>query len=210
MLTKEKQLFGFNLTDANIVCDGNSLTSGGYGGLSYPTILYNDLSAEFSGIVVTGRGVGGQQTSQMIADGVSDVDSLLQQGKPNIVCVWEVGNDIYFNGSVSNAITNITTYCQARKTAGWKVALIGLCDRYQTTAFGDNPAQYRVKIESANNIMRSTYMDIGADVFVDLIADPRLDDALDSTYFNGDTVHLIQAGNQAVVDCLIPKLRLIR
>src|SRR5574343_1495963 len=115
---------GFDLTNANIVCDGSSLTAGGYGGLSYPTLLNTDLGVEFTGVTVTGRGVGGQQTTQMIADGDSDVDSLLRANRPNILCVWEVGNDIYFNGSVSTAITNITTYCQERKAAGWYVVLL--------------------------------------------------------------------------------------
>lgn len=196
-----------NLNNSKIICDGNSLTSGGYGGETYPNLLLSKLLQKYTNVTVINKGVGGQQTTGMISDAVSDIDVNIDLSKVNILCVWEVGNDIYFNGNVNNAITNITTYCQARKAAGWKIVLLGLCDRYQITAFGDNQSQYRAKLSEANMILKNTYKTIGADVFIDIGSDSRLQDATDLSYFNSDSVHLIQAGNNVVADMVMKGLR---
>lgn len=191
-----------DLNNSIIVCDGNSLTAGGW-----PTNLSTLLSnMGYVGFTVHNKGVGGQTTAQMEADAVSDIDSLYDGNKTCILVAWEVGNDIYFNGNVSSAITNITTYCTNRKAVGWKVVLVGLPDRIQTTAFGDNPTQYKAKLVEADNIMRDTFISIGADAFVDLIADPRLQDATDLTYYNADQVHLVSAGNLAVAENVLDSL----
>lgn len=196
-----------NLNNSIILCDGNSLTSGGYGGQTYPNLLLSKLSQKFTGVSILNKGVGDQTTINMIADAISDIDALIDEEKLNILCAWEVGNDIYFNGSVSQAINNITTYCQARKAAGWNILLLGLSDRIQTTAFGDNPTQYRSKLLEANNIMRNTYKTIGANVFIDLGSELRLNDATNLTYFNSDNVHLVQEGNDVVADLVTKGIR---
>lgn len=196
-----------NLNNAIIVCDGNSLTSGGYGGETYPNLLLSKLSQKYTGITIINKGSGGQTTPEIISDAVSDIDINIDEEKINILCVWEVGNDIYYNGSVSQAINNITTYCQARKLAGWKVVLLGLSDRFQSTAFGDNQSQYRAKLSEANMILKNTYKTIGADVFIDIGSDSRLQDATDLSYFYSDSVHLIQAGNNVVADMVMKGLR---
>lgn len=194
------------LNNLNIVCDGSSLTAGGYGGLSYPTQLAALIG---NGVIMTNKGVGGQQTSQMIADASTDIDVLISNNKTNVLCVWEVGNDIYYNGDVNAAITRITNYCQARVTAGWYVVLLGMTDRIQSTSFGDNSTQYKTKLLQANTILKNTYQNIGADVFVDLYSDVRLQNANNSLYFSNDLVHLIGNGNAIVASMIFEQIKLI-
>ena len=195
-----------NITNANIVCDGNSLTAGGYSTSPYPTQLLSAVNSIVSGATVVNKGVNAQQTTQMSADAVTDIDALISSSRPNILCVWEVTNDIYYNGSATTAITNMTTYCQARKAAGWKIILMGVIDRNQTTQGGLTPTQFRAQLTIANDNMRQNFQTIGGNVFVDLISDARLQNAADTTYYVGDGVHLTNAGNAVVVQLIMQKI----
>jgi len=110
------------------VFDGNSLTAG-QGGTPYPTQF-----SQLDGIVGKGctfhnLGVGAQQTSQMIADFNSQVLPLYDPNKSCFYLVNEVGNDIYYNGDVSEAMSRFWQLCDMAKNAGFIVGVIGLEDR---------------------------------------------------------------------------------
>lgn len=198
-----------NINNANIVCDGNSLTAGSYSSSPYPNQLLSAVNAIVSGATVVNKGISAQQTTQMIAKAVTDIDSLISSSRPNILCVWEVTNDINYNGSAATAISNMTTYCQGRKAAGWKIILMGVIDRNQTTQGGLTPTQYRDQLTLANAAMRQNFLTIGANVFVDLISDARLQNAANGTYFIGDQIHLNGAGNSVVVELIMQKINQI-
>jgi hypothetical protein len=162
---------GLNLNNGVFVFDGNSLTSG-IGGIPYPTQLKLLEPFNSNGSIFWNKGVGAQQTSQMITDATTDIDIKFTNGVSNFVIVNEVGNDIYYNGNVRSAVDRFWQYCDGRKSAGFKVGIITLQDRSYTyygslNAFGDNEVQFRDKIILANQLMRNEYKD-HADFIIDL------------------------------------------
>jgi len=145
-----------DLTDAVIVCDGNSLTAGGYGGTyTYPQLLSQQSGFETADFY--NFGVSGQQTSQMSSDAASQIDVLINGSVENILIAWEVGNDIYYNGDATAAYTRFRDYCLARQAAGWRVIVLTCPARTQTTVFGDNPSQYETKLQAANTLLLANW-----------------------------------------------------
>jgi hypothetical protein len=190
----------FNLTNAIIVGDGNSLT---YGYLSsnpttksYTAVL--DADTDFNGCTFYNFGVSAQTTQDMIDDAVSQVDAVYSGSVTSILIAWEVGNDIYFNGSVSAAMTRFWSYCDSRKSAGWKVYVVTCTPRDQSTTFGDNSSQYNVKLADANAFIKSDYA-THADGVIDLADDIRFQ-GYNLTYYNADKVHFTDAGYAAVAE----------
>lgn len=188
-----------NLTDAVIVCDGNSLTAGGYGGTyNYPQLLGQQTG--FESVDFYNFGVSGQQTSQMASDAVAQIDILINPSVENILIAWEVGNDIYYQGDATAAYNRFRDYCLARQEAGWRVIVLTCPARTQTTAFGDNPSQYETKLQAANTLLLSNWAS-----FSDGIIDLRQYTPLQTTsapYYNADQVHLTQTGYQVFVPYL--------
>jgi lysophospholipase L1-like esterase len=195
-----------NITNAILVCDGNSLTYG-TGSTnpttkSYPGVL--DADALFTTVTVYNLGISGQTTAQMSSDAVAQVDSLFNSGVTSIVVAWEVGNDLYYNGSVNDAITRFWAYCDARKAVGFKVIIINCPPRDQGTDFGDNSAQYNAKLVSANALLA----DYGshADGLIDLAQDSRFQ-GYNLTYYDADKVHFTDAGYQVIADLVKRKIQ---
>lgn len=188
-----------NLNNAVIVCDGNSLTQGGYGGTyNYPQLL--SQQAGFETCTFHNFGVGGQQTSQMASDAATQIDVLINPAVENILIAWEVGNDIYYQGDATAAYNRFRDYCLARQEAGWRVIVLTCPARTQTTAFGDNPSQYETKLQAANTLLLSNWAS-----FSDGIIDLRQYTPLQTTsapYYNVDQVHLTQTGYQVFVPYL--------
>lgn len=190
----------FTLTNAIIVCDGNSLTYGFQSSnpatKSYPAVLDDD--ADFNGMTIYNFGVSAQTTQDMIDDAVSQVDAVYSGSVTSLLIAWEVGNDIYFNGSVANAMTRFWQYCDARKAAGWKVYVVTCPPRDQSTPFGDNSSQFNVKLSAANDLIRSDFNG-HADGLIDVAGDPRFL-GYDLTYYNADKIHYTDAGYAVVAE----------
>lgn len=189
----------FKISGSVIVCDGNSLT---YGYLStnpstksYPALLAADSA--FSSATIYNKGVNAQTTLDMISDATSDIDPNRGSGV-NILIAWEVGNDIYYNGSASGAVTNFWNYCDARRAKGWKVYVLNCPPRSQTTSFGDNPTAYQTKLTTANGLIASGWRS-HADGFIDVASDSRFS-GYSPTYYNADNVHYTDAGYQVIKD----------
>ena len=186
------------LTDANIIADGNSYVQGN-GYTPFPSIIAATSPFNSNGAVFYNFGVGAQTTPQMITDQASQVLSLYDGAVNNILLVVEGGNDIYYNGSASGAITNLDTYCSAARSAGFYVIVSTCIRRDQTTSFGDNPSQYNTKLDSFNTLL-------AASTFYDGIIRPDLD-AVFATYTSGgydaDHVHPNNTGQQKFADLFI-------
>ena len=195
-----------SLTNAILVCDGNSLTAGQGASnpatTSYPARL--DADAAFSTVTTYNLGVGAQETQDMIDDAASQVDPLYNGAVDNILVAWEVGNDIFYNGSVSGAITRFWSYCDARRAVGFKVIIINCPPRDQATDFGDTSGQYNTKLQSANSQLADEWMS-HADGYVDLAADSRFA-GYNLTYYDADKIHYTDAGYQVVKDLVKAKI----
>lgn len=179
-----------NLTNAEIIADGNSYTQGN-GYTPYSTVIMTLSPFSSNGSTMANFGVGGQTTIEMLADQSSQILSRYTSGHANIILFQEGGNDLYFNGDVTSAFDNIKTYCLNARTVGYKIIISTLIHRDQTTSFGDTPTEYNDKIDSLN-------ADLIADSsFYDGIIRPDLE-SIFNTYTSGgydaDKVHPNQTG----------------
>jgi len=200
-------------TNGILIFDGNSLTNSGldngYGtGKKYPEYLIEnapfsdtglfgvntgpsgsaDLVCDGNNCHVYNFGVGGQTTTAMISDAVSQIDSLYDSGKNCGVVAWEMSNELFFNNSVANAEAKFQEYCEDRKVAGFYVIVLTATTRDSgTTPGGDSVADFNTKIATLNTWLRANYTSF-ADKLIDLDADVRLTDHTDSTYFF-DMIH---------------------
>jgi len=172
-----------DIGDFDLVLDGNSLVAF----MPNQTSAYASLGAP--GRAKQNYGVSGQTTAAMIADAPAQIDSQYSINK--ILVAWEVRNDLYFGTPVSDAIERIRQYCLGRKSAGYRILLIGCLP---TIA---NPPSYSAqdfyaRLVEANRLMRRDWRNY-CDGWVDVEAIPGLADPADpAIYFDG--VHLTSAG----------------
>lgn len=168
-----------------IICDGNSLTSGA--GLdasqSYPGLLM------IPGYSAINLGVPGQTTTDMLADVVTQVDTLFNpERQRNIVVAWEIGNAIVKGRSPQGALDDFITYCAGRKAMGFEVVAINLPRR------PDLPEEARTFI----NERLSPGGPI--DRVVDVAGDERLNDPNNQVYRQPDRIHFTAGANQLIAD----------
>lgn len=196
-------LFGgkapFSLDNAIIVADGNSYVQGN-GYTPFATIISNTDPFDTNGSVFYNFGVGGQTTPNMISDQSTQVLPLYTPGVANILLVCEGGNDIYFNGNVSSAVSNMQTYCNAARAAGFKVILTTTIPRDQSTPFGDNSAAYNAKLVAFNDAI------IADQSFYDALIRPDLELMFASYFGSGydaDKVHPNTTGQQKFAELYI-------
>lgn len=187
-----------SFANANIIADGNSYFTTLFGYTPSPSVMMTLSPFVANGATLQNFGVAAQQTSNMIADVNTQLIPLYNSGVyKNIILFQEGGNDIYYNGSASGAITRLTTYCNTVRAAGFKIIVSTLIHRNQTTAFGDNASQYNAKIDDFNSqliVLSNVY---------DGIIRPDLE-AIFSTYSSGgyhsDEVHPNQTGHNKYAD----------
>jgi len=114
--------------DANIVFDGNSLTEGinGSGVDQYfPKEVRDWMLSKCNSVTFNSFGVGGQTIRQMIADASTQIDSLVNVSKTNIIVVNEDANDIIVqNQTAAQNYANIQSYINARYAAGWDYVIL--------------------------------------------------------------------------------------
>jgi lysophospholipase L1-like esterase len=170
-----------------VVCDGDSMTAGF--GLSppefYPTVLGNSLGGAWS---VTNTAVTGRNIQQMIDAAPASVDT--QYGNPgsNTVVILGGSNPVASGVSAATILSQLAEYTADRRAVGWRVAIGTIPPNGSLSG-----AQETVR-QTVNSTLRSSLATYG-DILVDFAADPRLDDALDTTYyFEGDRLHWTAAG----------------
>lgn len=199
-----------SFNNAVIICDGNSLTYGFASSdpatKSYPARLQLLAPFNTNGATVYNFGVNSQTTPMMLSDVASQVDPLYTPGVKNIVIVLEGGNDIYFNGSATDAYDNLVEYCTDRRAVGFKVIITTVYAREHSaccggvTPFGDNDAQFESKRQTLNALIRANW-EAFADALFDLDANADFE-TYNSTIFDADKVHLKDAGYQAHANLL--------
>jgi lysophospholipase L1-like esterase len=138
-------------------------------------------------------------TTALMAARAAEVDALLAVGSPqNVLVVWIGVND----GAALTAqqiYDNVKAYCLARRAAGChKILLCSDIDSQANMTWHNTtwPA-YRALTDADHSF---------ADGYADLGADPRLQNALDLTYYNADKIHLTAAGYAVVAGIVAPVL----
>lgn len=169
-----------------VACAGDSMTAGlGLGpSETYPAQLQ---AAKGSGFRVVNRGVSARTVVDMTTAAPGEVDALARAvaSPTRSVCVLFGGrNDLVAGANDTTTYNRIVTYCQARRTAGWKVVMVTIPP---TGGADGNYETYRASVNASIRANLATF----ADAIADLAADPRMGDAgdnLDTTYYR-DPVH---------------------
>ena len=111
-----------NTYDANVSLHGDSITAGiiGYG-YNYKKLLSEYLPPNIS-IFSTGK--SGEYQSAEVSDAATYIDPLLKSGKTNVAVMLGGVNDIKFGlVSLTTLQSQVTTWANARKAAGWKTVV---------------------------------------------------------------------------------------
>ena len=182
-----------------IVADGDSLTAQG-GNNSWPRQLVPALGIGYGSANIS---VAGQTLEDMESDAAGSADALLSAfaGRATLIA-WGGTNDIGVDDvSLSTLQSRWTAYFSARQAAGWggpgtRLVALTLTDR------DDLAGPQRALLDDFNTWLRANYSTYATHL-VDTIADPRLADASNATYFNGDTLHLTDAGRAVIVELLL-------
>lgn len=205
-----------DLNNANIVNDSNSLgailgqpvagATSYYGDIDdpYPVQLEAQLKLSYSGITIKNYGVGGQNMDNMIADAPTQIDPLIQSGRPNILICWEITNSINSSSTTTTVAYNREVqYCTARRAAGWTVVTMTALRR-EGSLGGQTIANFNARLNTVNASMRANWPTF-ADALFDVAAIPEFA-TINATYFL-DLIHLNQAGHKRLVAGLIPVLK---
>jgi lysophospholipase L1-like esterase len=151
----------------------------------------------------------GVPSRTVVTAGTTDFDKDLahatQLAPLNVASVWADTNDLLNNyntpGYEQTALANLIAYCKAIRAAvpGVKIIVCTLLHSNNPA----NPTAYNAMVDALNALIRAT---AGAwDAVADLIADSRLQDPANATYFAADQLHLVAAG-YAVVAGIIKAL----
>jgi len=187
-----------------IVADGDSLTFGyalANPADSYPSQLDALLPAAWT---VFNTGISGQTCADMQA-ARSDVDSKLGliAGSQVNIC-WGGTNDIYGHADAATVQARIQAYCNASRTAGWRVIVLTLLPRNLVAGAPITGAEHAAIRTAANTWLRANWASF-ANAIVDVGGDSRIGIEgcqNDLTYYQADGTHLTAAG-YAVVASLV-------
>lgn len=163
-----------------VVCDGNSITHG-----LGPNSTWPDELRRETGWDVLNVGTPLYTTAELSENAQVRVDAL----RPGVVIIWEgVNSYLTDHLTAAAAYTQLSGYIAARKAYEThpKVVTITLMP---SPELGDFVDAYNALV-AANTA--------GADLVIDLRADPRLSDPLNETYFFTDHLHPIDAGYRAI------------
>lgn len=209
-----KQLQAYLIAQHNLyqkklmVCCGNSQTSGqgssgGAGqdqsttGTNMPARIWNALSATWD---VRVDAYPGRYLSQMIAESPTCADMMQNKaGVRKVALVWETTNTLMNTTSTATTLSQLQTYCLARKAAGFSV-LVGTCLNR-----GDGYANFNTDRQTVNTSILANFATY-ADGVVDFAAVPELQTITNTTYFNADQIHLTDAGYQKAADTVTAKI----
>jgi lysophospholipase L1-like esterase len=171
-------------TTPQVVCDGNSHTSGtgSTNGLteSYPGQMRTALGTWS----VVNTGVGGRTMETQVSQAAATVDIYHDSNRPkNIVIAWGDGiNSIIAGDTAAQAYAAMTTYIQARKIR-WKV-IVSTTMKWSTETAGNETTRLAY---NALVIANSA----GADAVVDMAS--NLDPTVEGPYYS-DGTHTTNAG----------------
>lgn len=182
----------------NVVCVGDSLTygAGSSTGNTYP----QQLAALNTFATVSNQGISGVSVTQLFST-AAVVDAIYNANKLNVCVVWCGTNDLYLNlasGIGATTFAALSTYCQARRAAGFKVIVVDMIARNVST----NQSLFNTERASFNSLLANGYKSF-ADAFVSLSSQATLSDYSNTTYFQNDGVHLKDAGYAIVAAAVL-------
>lgn len=159
----------------NIACQGDSITAGSgvSASFAYPARLGVTLGSKYG--TPANVGVNGQTVAQMITSAPGSVDTLLSGTKTNVVLGLGGINDIITDGASANTLlTRITSWCSARRTAGWRVVWGTMLADGAITQGGAQDT-VRTTVNAALRASPSTYG-------IDVLFDPGAESAVLGNY----------------------------
>lgn len=206
------------LKDINIIFDGDSLTyCNYYAGIDqyWPKKVRDWLTPRCNSLVFNSFGVGGQTTTQMIADMSTQIIPLFDSNKYNIIVAWEDVNQILNNDTTAQQNYDLfTTYFTNCRNAGADLCIL-ITSPYPRTVGGAFPSRWT----TARLAQQKAFMDLAQtigvwDITIDLRSAPNIggveNQEYNSPYF-GDWVHMGALGYDevaiAVENILLPYLQ---
>jgi hypothetical protein len=194
------------LSNANIVIDGNSLTSTSvqFGGTPFPTQMKGIEPFKNNNSTIRSYGVGGQNIDEMSSDAAAQIDTSISSNKRNILIVWEITNQLAASKNPRTVINKLWTYCDARKSAGWTVIVLTSLPRNSDLGVNYNLATYNADLLIANNYVIAEYATHAA-AYIDVRTENCLSNYSNSCFAN-DGVHLSNSGYLAVANLVKNKI----
>lgn len=179
-----------------VVFDGNSLSVGYSGRIPHPTRINMQSTGNrlFYNVAVPGNTL----TDRLAAIATVDAKYSASNSK-NICVIWVESNDFAVSRTAAAVETDIQTYCAHVRATGFKVVVGSVCDRIEWTS---TPAKGTQK--SLYNVWLAANWSTFADGYFDPAGDARLASYLNATYFQGDGVHLQQAGYDVLAELAKP------
>lgn len=180
-----------------VIFDGDSLTASATGGgTPYPS----HVALELVNAMPINVGVGGQSLVDMNADAATEVDTKFASEVTSVVCAWGGTNDLTLvtDPDGPTIYGRYTTYCNARRSAGFDVVAFTLTPRTGLTTSRQTALDY------FNTQVRANWATF-ADRLLDVAAIPELDDATDATYY-ADGLHQTDAGREVIAQALLTVL----
>lgn len=186
----------------NLVFDGDSLTVGYTGTGDSVASAFTDQILKQLPVTVKSYNVAvvGQTIAQMTADAATQVNPLVDAAVlKNTLVVWAGTNDIAATpGAPNTHYNNLVAYCTARRTAGYKVAVLTCLPRGAV-------AQFETDRQAFNTLIRNNWATF-ADALVDVGNDATIGVAgaqNNVTYYQGDATHLNTAGWQIAANLAV-------
>lgn len=173
-----------------IVFDGDSLTAGLNLTVaeSYPyKVLDTEGRANYDGYNL---GVSAQYATHIAADLAAQVLPLVGVWARNYYVLWAGTNDLTDGGaSAADTYASLTSTIQAAKAAGFTVLVLTMIKRSTDAPLETKRQAYNVLI-NANTA--------GADAVIDVGANAAFSDVNNTTYYQGDKVHITATGATVV------------
>lgn len=194
-LPTDDQIWRISRSSKQVIFDGDSRSN--YKG--WPEIA---MESAFSGgeICFGGRGLGvwaysGATVQGLITNAPARVDTVVKSGVQNILVVWAGVNSVATGAAQIYA--DLKTYIAGRRAAVYDKII--LCSEIDAQS---NMDWHNTIWPALNALLNADHS--FADGFADLGADARLQNALDTTYFNADKIHLTPAGYAVVASIVAP------
>ena len=186
---------------------GDSLTSGtgssgganqavSIAGTNYPAQLWSALGA--AGYSVRIDAYPGRTLAQVITDSqLSTFVGQTETGQP-ISIVWAGTNSLTIGKSAGAAIQQLQRECLSLKQSGHKVIVVNCLPRGDAIYAG-----FESDRATFNAFVAANYTKF-ADAVANVAGDARLQTPSNATYFNGDLIHLTDAGYAVVTGIVKP------
>ncbi len=178
-----------------VTCDGDSLTQGFSGANGWPTYLSASLGTDdwqVLNLAIAGQSIvdtsgAGNVSGYLNSDAATN--SWQHGGRvngKNVLVAWAGTNDIFYGRTGAQAASDFATYCTGARNAGAFVVAINMIARRTDLGTWSDAEQAVFNAAFASNA--STYSDAQID------AAAILNDETNTTYYQGDQVHLNNTG----------------